>query len=232
MATDVIMPRLGESITEGTILEWKKNVGDSVSRDETILEISTDKVDSEVPSPASGILLEILYDKNAVVAVGEVIARIGESGEKISSSSKPADIEKTKTAEKGDDNSIVREEPDKETISVATSKERKFYSPLVRSIAKKESITLDELDLISGTGHNGRINKSDILNYIQSKEPSDNKVDNKRTATKYHLEDRIEPMGHVRKMIAQHMIESRDTSVHVYSSSEVDMTQIVDFRNQ
>ena len=113
MATDVIMPKLGESITEGTILEWKKNVGDSVSRDETILEISTDKVDSEVPSPASGILLEILYDKNAVVAVGEVIARIGESGEKISSSSKSTDIEKTETSEKSDNNSIVRKETDK-----------------------------------------------------------------------------------------------------------------------
>ena len=110
MATDVIMPKLGESITEGTILEWKKNVGDSVSRDETILEISTDKVDSEVPSPASGILLEILYDKNAVVAVGEVIARIGESGEKISSSSKPDNIEKTETTEKSDNNSIVKKE--------------------------------------------------------------------------------------------------------------------------
>ena len=83
MPTDVIMPKLGESITEGTILEWKKNVGDSISRDETILEISTDKVDSEVPAPASGILLEILYQKNDTVAVGEVIARIGESGEKI-----------------------------------------------------------------------------------------------------------------------------------------------------
>ena len=231
MATDVIMPKLGESITEGTILEWKKNVGDSVSRDETILEISTDKVDSEVPSPASGILLEILYDKNAVVAVGEVIARIGESGEKISSSSKPVDVETTETTKKSDNNSIVREELNKETTPVVASKERKFYSPLVRSIAKKESIVLDELDLINGTGHNGRINKSDILNYIQSKEPSNSKVDNKRTVIKYHLEDRIEPMDHVRKMIAQHMIQSRDTSVHVYSSSEVDMTQIVDFRN-
>ena len=83
MATDVIMPKLGESITEGTILEWKKDIGDSISRDETILEISTDKVDSEVPAPASGILLEILYQKNDTVAVGEVIARIGESGEKV-----------------------------------------------------------------------------------------------------------------------------------------------------
>ena len=231
MATDVIMPKLGESITEGTILEWKKNVGDSVSRDETILEISTDKVDSEVPSPASGLLLEILYDKNAVVAVGEVIARIGESGEKISSSSKPDNIEKTETTEKSDNNSIVKKEADKKITPVASNKERKFYSPLVRSIAKKESIALDELDLISGTGHNGRVNKSDILNYIQSKESSSSKVDNKRTVIKYHLEDRIEPMDHVRKIIAQHMIQSRDTSVHVYSSSEVDMTQIVDFRN-
>ena len=83
MATDVIMPKLGESITEGTILEWKKNVGDKISRDETILEISTDKVDSEVPSPAAGTLIEILHNKNETVPVGEIIARIGDPGEKI-----------------------------------------------------------------------------------------------------------------------------------------------------
>ena len=105
MATDVIMPKLGESITEGTILEWKKNVGDSISRDETILEISTDKVDSEVPSPASGVLLEILYQKNDTVAVGEVIARVGESSEKvepkeIKSEAKPETEVKEKVREK------------------------------------------------------------------------------------------------------------------------------------
>ena len=115
MATDVIMPKLGESITEGTILEWKKNVGDSISRDETILEISTDKVDSEVPSPASGVLLEILYQKNDTVAVGEVIARIGESGEKI----EPKEVESEAKPDIEVKEEVVEKMPTKEEIPIA-----------------------------------------------------------------------------------------------------------------
>ena len=227
MATDVIMPKLGESITEGTILEWKKDIGDSISRDETILEISTDKVDSEVPSPASGVLLEILYKKNDTVAVGEVIARIGESGEKV-------EPEKNENKEKIDieiEKEVVSDIPAKEEIVQSPPQSsRKFYSPLVKSIAKKENINLSELDAINGSGHNGRVNKSDILNYINSK-VSSSTIPVAKDSASYSLEDKIEPMGHVRKMIAQHMIKSRDTSVHVYSSIEVDMTKIVDFRN-
>ncbi len=227
MATDVIMPKLGESITEGTILEWKKDIGDSISRDETILEISTDKVDSEVPSPASGVLLEILYKKNDTVAVGEIIARIGESGEKV-------EPEKNENKEKIDieiEKEVVSDIPAKEDIVQSPPQSsRKFYSPLVKSIAKKENINLSELDAINGSGHNGRVNKSDILNYINSKVSSPT-IPVVKDSASYSLEDKIEPMGHVRKMIAQHMIKSRDTSVHVYSSNEVDMTKIVDFRN-
>jgi len=227
MATNVIMPKLGESITEGTILEWKKEIGDSISRDETILEISTDKVDSEVPSPASGVLLEILYQKNDTVAVGEVIARIGESGEKV----EPEKNENKEKIDTGIEKEVILDIPvKKEIVQSSPQSNRKFYSPLVKSIAKKENISLSELDTISGSGHNGRVNKSDILNYINSK-VSSSTISVVKDSASYSLEDKIEPMGHVRKMIAQHMIKSRDTSVHVYSSNEVDMTKIVEFRN-
>ena len=229
MATDVIMPKLGESITEGTILEWKKNIGDTISRDETILEISTDKVDSEVPSPAAGILLEILYEKNEVVAVGEVIARIGNSDEK----NIPTNIDKNKIfnndkIKEKNTNKIAIEK----RVVVDTKVDRKFYSPLVKSIARKEGISLEELDAIEGSGSSGRINKKDLLDYIKSNNKSNNmilEVDDSKTKS---LENKLEPMGHIRKMIAQHMIKSRDTSVHVYSSNEIDMTSIVKFRDK
>ena len=197
MATDVIMPKLGESITEGTILEWKKNVGDSISRDETILEISTDKVDSEIPSPASGVLLEILYDKNEVVAVGDVIARIGESGEKI----KAKEVKDKAKPDVEVKEEIVEQTSTKEKISIQKSSDRKFYSPLVKSIAKKEGIDLSELDSIDGSGHNGRVNKKDVLEYIKFKGTSS--MAPVTDTVSYSLEDKIEPMDHVRKMIAQ-----------------------------
>ena len=232
MATDVIMPKLGESITEGTILEWKKSVGDTISRDETILEISTDKVDSEVPSPASGTLIEVLYKKNDVVAVGEVIARIGEVGEQVKDSLNDEDRHEESISK---NLNVEAENIEKSNIesqfSNQDSSARKFYSPLVRNIAKKEDIDLEELEKINGSGANGRINKSDILEYLESKnasisEPSVTKISSNQ------LENKIEPMDHVRKMISKHMINSRDTSVHVYSSNEVDMTSIVNFRNE
>jgi len=229
MAIDVIMPKLGESITEGTILEWKKNVGDKVSRDETILEISTDKVDSEVPSPASGNIIEILYNKNDTVEVGKVIARIGDSKEVTSIKKNetvevPSDVEEKKLVEE-----VVIQ--DKQALS--NENVRKFYSPLVKSIAKRENINLNELEQLSGSGHNNRINKEDILKYIESKKVShDEPAEVITKSVVADLENKVEPMDHVRKMIAQHMIKSRDTSVHVYSSNEVDMTSIVNFRNK
>ena len=235
MATDVIMPKLGESITEGTILEWKKKVGESIERDETLLEISTDKVDSEVPSPESGKIIEILYNPNDTVAVGKVIARIGNENEishkkdssdsieedkKISEPSLP--IEKSKQRE--DDKSNL---PSKQHF-------KRFYSPLVRSIAKQNNVNLNDLNNLQGSGHNGRINKSDILNYIENEGMITAKSTETITThieTKIEESSQVEPMGHIRKMISEHMIKSRDTSVHVYSTNEIDMTKIVKFRN-
>ena len=248
MTTDVIMPKLGESITEGTILEWKKNIGDSIERDETILEISTDKVDSEVPSPASGILLEILYKTNETVPVGEIIAKIGDSID-----DKPSKDKKNQTipAKKSDleENIILEDSCDEKKSEIDTydvDNERRFFSPLVKSIAKKEGVSSAELSGIKGSGHNSRVNKNDILNFIKQKKQLNSEslkdlgIDNgtkiNNQISNYSQEvsncnTEIEPMSHIRKMIAKHMIKSRDTSVHVYSSNEVDMTSIVNFRN-
>jgi len=237
MAVDVIMPKLGESITEGTILEWKKNVGDTIDKDETLLEISTDKVDSEVPCPSGGKVLEILYKVNDVVAVGEVIARVGGEGESISETSttekKEEIVEKVKDViePQREVENVIK---DKIKTSDSSSTER-FYSPLVKSIAKEEGISLDELENIPGSGANNRINKNDILQYINNRlEKEDNQSRQPKPAqpaVTYTLDDSSEPMGHMRKMISKHMIQSRDTSVHVYSTSEVDVTDIVGFRN-
>ena len=233
MSIDVLMPKLGESIIEGTILEWKKKVGQDIGKDETLLEISTDKVDSEIPSPAEGKLIEILYQVNDVVPVGEVIARIGGSSDKVievSTSLKEENIQEKivkeeKTIEK-------KEETNYTSIDANFKKTKRFYSPLVRSIAKKENISLSELDVIEGSGHEGRVNKDDILNFLSNRINSSISNQTTDSAMKHHLENKTEPMGHVRKIISKHMIKSKKTSVHVYSTVEVDMTKIVDFRNQ
>ncbi len=233
MSVDVIMPKLGESITEGTILEWKKTVGQTIAKDETLLEISTDKVDSEVPSPAEGKITEILYKVNDVVAVGEVIARIGGKGDPVKK------IDATVSDKPKEE--VVIPKPVVEKIETKVenisnnNKSTRFYSPLVRSIAKKENISLADLDTISGSGTNGRVNKTDILNYINKRHPGSIVEERPEfigsESNKYHLVDKVEPMDHVRKVIAKHMKLSRETSVHVYSTSEVDMTNIVTYRN-
>ena len=228
MSVDVLMPKLGESIIEGTILEWKKKVGDDIKKDETLLEISTDKVDSEIPSPESGKIIQILYKANDVVPVGVVIAKVGSNNDKVIKQVK--DIPKTDDII--DDNSIFENNEIDDLVvdsnNVIKEKQR-FYSPLVKFIAKKENISLAEMDNISGTGLNNRVNKNDILNYIKSNESLD--INKSKADIKYSLNDKLEPMGHVRLMIADHMKKSRDTSVHVYSTSEVDITNIVNYRN-
>ena len=237
MAIDVIMPKLGESITEGTILEWKKNIGDMIDKDETLLEISTDKVDSEVPCPAAGKVIEILYKVNDVVAVGEVIARIGGDGDSVKdtpSENKDSEIEESPKEEIVEESlSDVKVEPPKEEIKQADDNTSlRFYSPLVKSIAKKEEIALSELESIVGSGTNNRVNKNDILNYIKNRSTSAGLMSKETLGLGESLNNKIEPMDHVRKVIAEHMVKSRETSVHVYSSLEVDMTDIVEYRNQ
>ena len=227
MSVDVLMPKLGESITEGTILEWKKSVGDDIEKDETLLEISTDKVDSEIPSPESGKIIQILYNVNDVVPVGEVIAKIGSYDDKVIDKIKDTIKEDVKEE---DNNSLEKNKVENLDFNLNNEVlEKRFYSPLVKSIAKKENISLDELKNISGTGLNNRVNKSDILNYIESKKSLD--FSESKSDFEYSLNNKLEPMGHVRLMIAEHMKKSRDTSVHVYSTSEVDITNIVNYRS-
>ena len=251
MATDIIMPKMGESITEGTITEWKKNVGDTVKKDETILEISTDKVDSEVPSPASGQIISILFDANETVEVGTVIGVIGEKGEK---------IKKEDTSDKTDlkDNNLsnINEsiisptEVSSDELEVDLKNDYKvssrFYSPLVRSIAKKEGLHLSELDDISGTGRGGRVNKLDILNYLKSRESTNshdtttsydtiavNKESKKsRVSFPQNLDSKVEAMDPVRKKISEHMIQSQRISAHVYSTIDIDVTNLLKVKSK
>ena len=163
MSVNVVMPKLGESSTEGTILEWKKKDGDMIDRDETLLEISTDKVDSEVPSPAKGKVIEILFKVNDVVPVGEIIARIGNDSDKVIDDSSKFN-ETNDNVEKNDTTNLDCEEKNKPIVKENKHMSSRFYSPLVKAIAKKENITLSDLVSIHGTGLNGRVYK-DIRNY-------------------------------------------------------------------
>ena len=243
---DVVMPKMGESITEGTILEWKKSIGEMIGKDETLLEISTDKVDSEVPSPAQGTLLEIFAQVNDTVPVGEVIARIGDSTTKIESVN---DSVIEKKSSKTDENlePHLNSEKNELTYSKSTSKvrdTRNFYSPLVKSIAAKEGIELGDLDSISGSGIGGRVNKKDILSFLANRsnlqefsEPAELKLDEKidhipqEDAKKTLMKDSVEPISRMRKKIGEHMRQSLQTSPHVYTTVEADVTNLVGIRN-
>ena len=234
MNIDVIMPKMGESITEGTILEWKKNVGEKIKLDETLLEISTDKVDSEIPSPSEGVIQEILYEVNDVVQVGEIIAKISKDGEDKNQNNfkKEVILDYTKK-DKAETKDIVNTNQSKQEIET-----RRFLSPLVKNIAKKEGIDLSELDSLQGSGKNQRLNKKDLLNYINSKKniqsrPALEKIPNlPADNTEKNLKNDIEKMDRVRLKIGEHMINSVKTSPHVYSTTEVDMTSIVEMTSK
>ena len=247
MIVDVLMPKMGESITEGTIVEWKKSVGEMIAKDETLLEISTDKVDSEIPCPTEGKVLELLFDKNDTVEVNTVIARIGteDSDTLDSNDSKDTTIDSENNVEENIIEEISKEKVnvEKETVSKIndniSKKDRVFYSPLVKNIAKKEGVSLDELSTIKGSGNGGRVNKNDILNYIDSRNSTPkSSVEMPHPAsvtTDYsnsdQLKDSIEEMDRVRIKIAEHMVNSKNISAHVYTTSEVDVTNIVNIRN-
>tara|TARA_B000000557_G_scaffold194885_1_gene160242 strand:+ start:649 stop:1971 length:1323 start_codon:yes stop_codon:yes gene_type:complete len=251
MIIDVIMPKMGESVTEGTILEWRKSVGDKIELDEILLEIGTDKVDSEIPSSASGIIVEILAKPNDVKEVGEVIAKINTNIDStneiemtLNKESQDNDVEipeNTKTFKSSDDKSLK---------SSLGSNNKKFYTPVVMKIAAERELPLNELELIPGTGRGGRVTKKDILNYCESRDLQSTKIESSSISknipkvTKEILSSQtksiIEPtssgsteeMGHMRKMIAENMRQSLDTSAHVYVMTDIDVTRIVDFVKQ
>ncbi|NPD44843.1 dihydrolipoamide acetyltransferase family protein [Lentimicrobium sp. S6] len=243
---EIIMPKLGESIIEATITKWLKVEGDSVDEDDAILEIATDKVDSEIPSPVEGKIIKTLYEEGDVIAVGEVIAIIAMDGDEEDDDESPeantaapaaaaasieAEIEAVAHVEAGD-----------------FSSSDKFYSPLVRSIAKTEGVSLTELDNIAGSGKEGRVTKQDLLNYLETRNNAP-KAEAKTVATPASPApaavktisapavsagsgDRIEQMDRMRGLIADHMVMSKQVSPHVTSFIEADVTNIVNWRNK
>ena len=233
---ELIFPSLGESVTEAVVTNWLKKVGDPVEAEESIVEVSTDKVDTEVPTDVSGILAEIKFQVNDVVKVGEVIAVI-ETQEEISTSGEALDVVQQSVASLEKNIANIQQSTSAQP-QVDFSKTERFYSPLVKNIAKKEGISLSELDSIKGTGLNDRVTKSDILDYLshrtQGKAKSSATFDatpaDKRVYTK-RGEERIE-MSRMGKLIAEHMLKSKLTSAHVQSFIEVDVTRIWKWRNK
>ncbi len=246
----VVMPKMGESITEGTILRWLKKEGDQVKKDEPIVEISTDKVDTEVPSPFAGTLTKISAQEKETIAVGATLGYIGGTASASQPSEKQTETPKAETAPEAPKEtqktasvpsilSVPAAQPVVGATRASKGSGNRFYSPLVRSIAKQEGISTSELDTISGSGLGGRVNKNDILGFIKSPRtitPQSAPAPKAKTpppgpAVKFEA-DTVIPMDNIRQKTAEHMIFSKKTSAHVTSVTEVDMTSIVKFRER
>ncbi len=227
----MIMPKMGESIMEGTILKWLKKEGDSISEDESVLEVATDKVDTEIPCTSSGVLSKILVNEGDVVKVGKVIAII--DSDTVDTDSKydqfVDEIEK-------DINKIqeVINEPEPQNKKINKTESNKFFSPLVLNIASRENISIENLEKIKGTGENERVTKFDLLKFIEDSNDLTKSIDVKEETSEIILkegEELIEP-DRIRKIIAQRMIESKRISPHVTSFVEADVTNIFNERNK
>jgi 2-oxoglutarate dehydrogenase E2 component (dihydrolipoamide succinyltransferase) len=260
------LPRMGESVAEATLTSWLKEVGDSIEMDEAIFEIATDKVDSEVPSEVDGVLIEKCFKVDDVIKVGDIVAIIEIDGDndpspsaenkKESEKEEPAEKEMVTAAE----DMVSKAKEDTSSKQMVIGDSDRFYSPLVKNIAKQEGISFEELEQISGTGKDGRVTKDDILGYIQKEGDS---TDKKRVPTQKENKVEIAPesipqtasykesdatvdkpkatisggdeviaMTRMGKLIAKHMVESVSTSAHVQSFIEVDVTNIVNWRNK
>jgi 2-oxoglutarate dehydrogenase E2 component (dihydrolipoamide succinyltransferase) len=254
---EVEMPQMGESVMEGTVIEWAKKVGDKVEVDETLLEIATDKVDTEVPSPSAGYLAEILVEEGDTIEVGQTIAVITTGKPSGSSTTKKKDqkSESSSASQKAAANGTAQK-TEKISDEAGSKPQRKgsdgrFYSPLVRSIASEEGITQKELESIEGSGKGGRVSKSDILSYVEDKKAGKVKsppaAKGKEEIAKAagekgkisageldvhrpHENVEVVKMDRMRKMIAEHMVRSKQTSAHVTTFSDVDVTNIVKWR--
>jgi 2-oxoglutarate dehydrogenase E2 component (dihydrolipoamide succinyltransferase) len=276
---DLLMPKMGESIMEATILKWNKKPGERIQQDESLLDIATDKVDSEVPSTAAGVVKEILFPENAVVPVGAIIARIEtevHAGEASDHSGGPSPEESPSTAPayRSDQpsSSYEQEMSEEKTVigqpssvigqpSPANTNENRFYSPLVLNIASNEGISLAELEKIPGTGNEGRVTKKDILSYVSGRkdgngfhtktvtEPSYSYTTENRGSAATNVDENksrpaeatvvnaggnveIQEMDRMRRLIADHMVRSKQTSPHVTSFSEADVTNMVVWREK
>ncbi|MFT7351527.1 MAG: 2-oxoglutarate dehydrogenase E2 component (dihydrolipoamide succinyltransferase) [Flavobacterium sp.] len=243
------LPKMGESVAEATITNWLKQVGDTIEMDEAVLEIATDKVDSEVPSEVSGVLVEILFQKDDLVQVGQTIAIIEtESGSETTAT--PAASKSTASEVSGD---TTKEVPtfqleNKEEVPFDVSQSDKFFSPLVKNIAKEENVTIAELDTIAGTGKEGRVTKEDILGYVEGRksnvkshavnssnitaQPETKQTETKAAPVSVNGGDEVIEMDRMRKLISGYMVASVQTSAHVQSFIEVDVTNIVKWRDK
>jgi 2-oxoglutarate dehydrogenase E2 component (dihydrolipoamide succinyltransferase) len=238
---ELVMPKMGESVAEATIIKWLKKPGDSIELDEPVLEIATDKVDSEIPSPVAGILEKILFDEGQTILVNGVIAIINTSAEASSSApaSAPAPVAAAKVPEV-----VAASAPASSVVESIGSKSEsgRFYSPLVRNIAKEEKISMQELDSIPGTGKEGRVTKDDLMNWLSNRKPGQTassaptaapaKAAPVAPAVSMNAGDEIIEMDRMRKLIADHMVMSKAVSPHVTSFVEVDVTNMVLWRER
>ena len=245
---ELIMPKMGESIMEATILKWVKQVGDTVEVDETILEIATDKVDSEVPSPVSGTIAKLNYAENDVVEIGKVIAIIATEGEEVSNVSAPSESKQEAPVSEPIAEEVPVQAAQPAAAGVSKSTASRFYSPLVKNIAKQENISEAELESIAGSGQNGRVTKKDMLAYIANRDKKPVAAPEVApasvakpaftappatlaTSNGNGQDHEIVEMDRMRRLIADHMVRSKHTSPHVTSFIEVDVTNIVNWRN-
>ncbi|MDB4049863.1 dihydrolipoamide acetyltransferase family protein [Flavobacteriaceae bacterium] len=232
---EIVLPRMGESVDEATITGWLKNEGDKINEDDLIVEIATDKVDSEVPSEFSGILFKKLCDVNDIVKVGDPIAIIEtdldvSTIKKIEIPEKRKSIEKLKTIKKSNSEPIDFIEKGDELIDKNISNESsRIYSPLVKNISKQEGVSLNELENITGSGKNGRVTKNDLLTYISN---SNNSTKTSQNTYSNELSDEIIEMSRMEKLISDHMISSKEKSAHVQAFIEADITNLWNWREK
>lgn len=264
----LVLPKMGESVNEATLTNWLKQVGDRIEEDEAVVEIATDKVDSEVPSPVSGVLKEKLFEENQIARVGEAIAliEVDEDSQGSKSDEFEEDIEpEVATDDIADENSIpglglLDEKDDRASVDQSANHgAERFYSPLIRSIAQQEGISLSELGSIEGSGADGRLTKEDVIAYLEKRATSTSvEQKNERGENEAHVQskspyvtsqpaqiqsrpesgvkagdgDEIIEMDRMRRLIADHMVQSVHTSPHVFSVVEVDVTNMVNWRNK
>ena len=237
------LPKMGESVAEATITSWLKQVGDTIELDEAVVEIATDKVDSEVPSEVEGTLVEILFEQDTVVAVGQTIAIIETDGNKETPIQTLEEKEEIVEQVEQVQQTLEAASLIKNTPITKTSDSGKFFSPLVRKIAETEGLSMEQLDMVPGTGKDGRVTKNDILSFIENRnnlQPlkiseseniiSETKVVVKPISVSANGEDEIIEMTRMGKLVSKHMVASVQTSAHVQSFIEIDVTNIVKWR--
>ena len=253
--TEVILPKMGESVAEATITTWLKKVGEMVEAEEPIVEIATDKVDSEVPAPQAGKIIKLLVEEGEVAQVGQAIAVIAGEGDDDSVAPDPSsrsNPEEAEAVEAVQQTVVEAKAAASSNVETDYSNSDRFYSPLVKSIAKEEGIALSELEQINGSGKNGRVTKKDMLEYVENRThtpspaptqtataptpaPASAKAPSKpaqAAPVSVSAGDEIIEMDRMRKLIADHMIMSKQTSAHVTSFVETDMTNVVNRRNK